>query len=83
MTFSPFPGAVVPSDPSGLDAARHLLHARRHLDDADDALRLALGVPWDSPAAAAFREALGLLRGLLADERAVLDELRWRAAGRR
>jgi hypothetical protein len=86
MTYQPFSAVGVPPDPAGfaagLDAARHLLHARRHLEEADGALRLALDVPWDSPAAAAFRETLAVLRLLLDDERAVLDELRWRAAGR-
>lgn len=86
MTYQLFSAGRAPTEPSGIvsgvEAARHLLDARRHLDEADGALRLALDVPWDSPAAASFRETLALLRLLLDDERAVLDELRRRAADR-
>ncbi len=67
-------------DLAGLDAAGHLLQARRHLDDADASVRLALAVPWESPAADELRATLGVLRALLDDDRAALDELR-RIAG--
>lgn len=76
------PGPALGPDPAGLDAARHLLHARHHLDEADGALRLALHVPWESPAAAELRVALAGLRALLVDDRAALDDLRRVVAGR-
>ncbi|WP_041294731.1 hypothetical protein [Isoptericola variabilis] len=63
--------SLVPPAP-GLE----LLHARHHLDAADGALRLALAVPWESPAADAFREEVAALRHLLGDDRAALDDLR-------
>lgn len=75
-----FPDLV--PDPAGLDAARHLLQARHHLDEAAAAVGLAQAVPWESPAADELRATLGALRALLDDDRAALDELRRLAAGR-
>lgn len=76
------PGSALAPGAADLDAARQLLRARHHVDEADDALRLALDVPWDSPAATELREALAGLRALLADDRVALDDVRRLAAGR-
>lgn len=76
------PGPALGLAGAGLDAARHLLHARHHLDEADGDIRLAAGVPWESPAATELRQVLDGLRALLVDDRAALDDLRRVAAGR-